>query len=108
MRYKGVVTKEGLKDEGFLNFATDLREENGYIHFTADTDFAPAIVSEMKEALKTGPYYAVIKTEYELNIIFAEKVVTAKPTETEPIAKAIQYGVSLEIPESELRAQTGI
>ena len=102
MKYAGIVTKEGLKDEGFLNFALNLQELDGLLKFELDDEFAPAVISEMKEALRSGPYYGVVSSEFEVNFIFAEKVATCKPDDQEAFEKAVKYATSLGIGEAAL------
>ncbi|PIR87625.1 MAG: hypothetical protein COU10_03590 [Candidatus Harrisonbacteria bacterium CG10_big_fil_rev_8_21_14_0_10_45_28] len=100
--YQGRVKKDSLKDEGFLNFATSLKDEGGILVFEVEDEFASSIIIEMSEELRSGANFGVVKSEYQTNVVFPEKVFTFDKSNPEEREKMIKYGGSLSISPKEL------
>jgi len=115
--YKGKLTEEHLKDLDLYNFLTvtkrekktvinadtGAKEDRTEIYFEVDGQFTPAVVTELSERLKNGPYYAVVKNRDEVNVMYPNKIFTYYPDDNGSRQKALEYGVSLGINLEELK-----
>jgi hypothetical protein len=116
MIYTGTVILESLHDESVLNFADNVVREHAQIidalpdqpasvtiaTFTVKDEMAPAIVDELSRLLKAGHWYADIRNEFDIFVIFPGKVFHFLPKEVEKRAKAFEYAKTLNIPESQI------
>lgn len=116
MIYTGTVILESLHDESVLNFAENVKREHAQMidalpdqpasvtiaTFTVRDEMAPAIVDELSRLLKAGHWYADVRNEFDMFVIFPGKVFHFTPKELDKRQKALDYAKTLAIPESQV------
>lgn len=116
MLYTGTVIAESLLDESALNFVEQVKREHAQmidaaadqpasvsiVKFTVRDEMAPAIAEELSRLIKPGRWYADVRHEFDVYVIFAGKIFHFAPKETEKRAKALEYAKTLGIPEKQL------
>ncbi len=99
MKYLGVIVKESLSDIAVLDRFEVLSTQT--IGPENDTwNLVKVIgskkqVTELKDFIKEGPWYANFWSEKGMLVVFKDKVVTDK-------VEAIKYGLSINIPNEQL------
>jgi len=116
MLYTGTVIIESLHDESVLNFVNvtsretaDLVDALGdqpkqvtVVTFTVADEMAPAVVDELSRLLKTGHWYADVRNEFDVFVVFPNKVFHFMPKETDKKQKVLEYAKTLSIPEGQI------
>ncbi len=116
MIYTGTVIIESLHDESVLNFVSTTGRETAelvdavgeqpkqvtVVTFTVNDEMAPAVVDELSRLLKSGHWYADVRNEFDVFVVFPNKVFHFMPKEADKRQKAFDYAKSLNIPESQI------
>lgn len=116
MKYTGTIIAESLLSDSVLNFVTVTSRETAelvdalpdqpkqvtIVVFEVGDDMASAVAEEISRHLNSRHWYADLRHEYEIFVIFPNKIFRFAPKETEKHQKAIEYAKSLGIPESQI------
>ena len=116
MIYTGTVIAESLHDESVLNFVDDVKREHAQmidalpdqaktvsiITFAVREELAGAVVDELSRLIKPSHWYADVKHEFDVYVIFPNKIFRFMPKEADKRQKAVDYAKTLGIPESQI------
>ena len=115
MKYTGSLIRESLHDESFLNFVDNVKEtkvnwefgdgkkeEMTKIEFELGDDFVLAVVDAVSSNLKPSGFYSIVKSDFQLYVIFPNKFFAYYPKEEDVRKKAFDYAKSLNVSEGEI------
>ncbi|MFA5945410.1 MAG: hypothetical protein WC802_00670 [Patescibacteria group bacterium] len=116
MKYRGLLLKEGLTDETILNdlvitktdywdvknSSADQPKQWTAVSFEVEGDRADVIAENLSNVLKPTGWYLNMNSNDTVMVVFPGKVFKYLKGDSAKRAEAIEFGRSIEIPDSQL------